>query len=53
MSDSAQYDTQGRIWITGEILTKIEHILIHYSVAQEGLKYEENRSKISLDCPFK
>ena len=37
----------------GEISTKIKTILTHYSVAQAGSNYEKNRSKISLDCPFK
>ena len=37
-----------------EISTKIENVLIHWSVTQTGLKEEKNwRSKISLDCPFK
>ena len=37
----------------GEILTKIENILTPYSVAQAGLNYEKNMSKILFDCPFK
>ena len=37
----------------GEISTKMETILTHYSVAQAGSNYEKNMSKISLDCPFK
>ena len=38
----------------GEILTKIQNILNHWSVAQAGSYEEKNwRSKILLDCPFK
>ena len=37
----------------GEILTQIENILTHYSVAQAGSDNDKNWSKILLDCPFK
>ena len=37
----------------GESLTKIENILIHWSVAQVGSnEYKNWMSKISLDCPY-
>ena len=40
--------------VTHRNLDQIKNILTHYSVAQVGLNYEEkNRSKISLNCPFK
>ena len=59
MSDSVhcvQYDTPGRflskIQINWRNLDQNRTYLTHYSVAQAGLNYEKNRSKILFDSPI-